>query len=102
MLSVCIWHLWLLLQYTKAIKDAQAGAGENLTITEKEVAVISGLGTVRIKHTHALKTTYQAHEGFGKTLRKKSGFQQRKVIMLCLCSCNSSSSVVPNVIYLRT
>lgn len=49
----------------KSVKKAEAGAGENLTITGREGAVISGLGTVRIKHTHALKTTYQAHEGFG-------------------------------------
>lgn len=60
----------------------QAGAGENLTITGKEVAVISGLGTVKIKHTHALKTTYQAHDGFGKTLRKKVAFYKKKVMLI--------------------
>lgn len=38
---------------------------------------------------------------FWENTPKKYGFQQRKV-MLCLCSCNSSSSVVPNVIHLKT
>lgn len=43
------------------------------------MAVVSGLGIVRIKHTHALRTTHQAHEGFGKTLRKNVAFNTEKL-----------------------
>lgn len=43
------------------------------------MAVISGIGTVRIKHTPALRTTHQAQEGFGKTLRKNVAFNTEKL-----------------------